>query len=99
MVTIINIFTLAMNLILAGLFVLFGVMGRKRYRWLIVTGMILYTLDGLSALLFKDWMGTAFHGLALFGLFGGLKAINSLIQLEKTQTASDTVIQNQLSTP
>jgi hypothetical protein len=88
LVTLLQVITVILNVFFAGLFLLFAYLGRKRYRWAIVAGMVLYALDALGAIYFKDWVGAGFHGLALFGLFSGLKAINALILLEKNPPAS-----------
>jgi hypothetical protein len=65
----------------AGLFVLFGMLARKRHTWAFVTGMALYAADGLIFLLAGDWLSLAFHGFALFCLFGGLSASRKLSAL------------------
>ena len=40
--------------------------------------MIIYTFDGLIFLLFQDWFSLGFHGLALFFMFQGLRALGQL---------------------
>ncbi len=72
------------NLLIAGLFVLFGVLGRKRHRIPVIIGMVLYALDAVLMLLFKDFFGAAFHAFALMGLWNGLKSMAELADLEKT---------------
>lgn len=67
----------------AGFFVLFGVLARKHHTWAFVTGMVLYAADGLLFLLVGDWLSLAFHGFALFGLFGGLAASRKLSSLAR----------------
>jgi len=62
----------------AGLFVLFGALARKRHAGAFVTGMALYTLDGLLFVLVGDWLSVAFHAFVLFCLFGGLAASRKL---------------------
>lgn len=66
----------------AGLFVLFGALARKRHAWAFVTGIVLYTLDGLLFLLVSDWLSVAFHAFVLFCLLGGLAAGRKLAALE-----------------
>jgi len=80
---VLQVIAFALTLCVAGIFLAFGVMGRKRTRWVIIVGMLLYALDALLLLAFGDFAGALFHGLALFGLFRGLQAINALTQLEK----------------
>ena len=67
----------------AGLFIGMGILGRKRHRWIVIIGMILYALDGLIFLWLEAWMNLAFHAFALFGLWKGLKALNKLNALEQ----------------
>ncbi len=70
---------------LAGLYVVAGFLGRKRFRWVIIAGMILYILDGLLFVMAREWLSVAFHVLAILGLIGCLKAINDLSQLEQNK--------------
>jgi len=72
---------------IAGIFIIFGYLGRKRYRWSIIVGMILYIFDGIIMLLFQDWLGAGFHLFALFGIWTGLKSISELDALEKSGTS------------
>src|SRR5215831_12806117 len=46
---------LVIDLCIAGAFVLLGYFVRKRIRWPIMTGLILYSIDGLITLSFQDW--------------------------------------------
>ncbi|MCK4625530.1 MAG: hypothetical protein KAV00_09495 [Phycisphaerae bacterium] len=59
-------------------FVLFGYYALKRHRWAFITGIVLYALDSLIFLAVQDWWSFGFHVLALFGLFGGMKAARKL---------------------
>lgn len=69
---------IVMDLVVASVFVLFGVLARKMLVWAFVVGMVLYALDGLLFLLVGDWLSLGFHVFALFGLFGGLQACKKL---------------------
>ncbi len=80
---------LFLDFIVAGVFVLFGVLGRKRIKWAIVVGMVLYAGDGLISVLIEDWLAVVFHLLALYGLFRGFQAINALARLEKGLAIGD----------
>ncbi len=71
------------DLLIAGLFVLIGYFGRKRMRWPVVAGMVLYALDGLLVLIFGDLIGALFHGLALYGIWTGLRAVQQLELLQQ----------------
>jgi hypothetical protein len=66
------------DLVAAGVFVLFGVLARKRQVWAFLVGMVLYALDGLLFILVADWLSVAFHAFALWGIYGGLKAMKGL---------------------
>jgi hypothetical protein len=71
------------SILIAGLFVLFGIMGRKKNKLAIIIGMVVYLFDGLILLLLRDWFSAIFHGLALMGIWQGYQAINKLGELEK----------------
>ena len=81
------------DLLIAGLYVLIGFLGLKRFKAIIIMGMVFYALDGLFFLLVGDFLSIAFHGYALFCIFGGLKALNQLKQLESVQHADFDAIQ------
>jgi hypothetical protein len=87
--TVIRVIGFGLDFLFAGIFVVSGVLGQKRFRWAIITGMVLYALDGLISLAFRDWKGAIFHAIALIGLWSGLRAINSLALLEKSLSSGD----------
>jgi hypothetical protein len=78
-------FAFAADLVVAGAFVLFGVLARKRHGWAFVLGMVLYGLDGLLFLLVGDWLSIAFHVFALFGLGSGLAAAHKITAMSAPQ--------------
>lgn len=88
--TLIRIIGFSLDLGIAGIFIAAGLLGRKRYRWAVITGMVLYTFDAIIFLLVGGWLAVAFHGLALWGLWGGLKAIGDLNAVEQTIPVSIT---------
>jgi hypothetical protein len=77
------------NGFLAGVFVVFFNFARQGRKWAFLAGMIFYGLDGLLMLLFKAYLGVAFHAFALFSMNGGLVAISKLKDLEPTTSLSD----------
>lgn len=81
--TLIRVIGVGVDLVIAGVFVLFGYLGRKRNRGVIIAGMILYAADAILLVLFRDFLGTAFHAWALIGIRGGLKALGQLQALDK----------------
>ncbi len=87
--TILHGIALFLDFVIAGVFVLFGVLGRKRIKWAIVVGMVLYAGDGLISVLIQDWLAVVFHLLALYFLFRGFQAINALARLEKGLAVGD----------
>jgi hypothetical protein len=80
--------------VIAGIFTLFtaavvsafGFGTNRRHSWLFITGMILYTFDGLIYILFEDWLSIAFHLFVLTRLFTGFRACRDLNAAE-TQVA------------
>lgn len=82
----------AFDLALIVAFVLFGIFGRKRVRWVIITGMVLYGLDTILVLAFGDWFSTLFHLLALWGLWTGYRAMKKITAMETTLPAGIPVI-------
>jgi hypothetical protein len=69
---------LALDLVAAGVFILFGVFSHKRHTWAFIVGMVLFGLDGLLLLVLGDWIGVAFHVFVLFCLFRGFSACRQL---------------------
>jgi hypothetical protein len=67
-----------LDLLVAAMFVFFGVFANKRHTWSFIVGMGLYALDGLIFLIAQDWLGVGFHAFALFCLFRGFKACREL---------------------
>lgn len=78
---VVKVVGLAISIFIAGIFALFGLFGNRGKRWAFITGIVLYSLDSLLMLVFQEWLGLAFHALFLFGLFGGLRALNELQKL------------------
>jgi hypothetical protein len=73
-----KVVALALDLCVAGLFILFGFLGHKGYAWAFLVGMVLFALDGLIFLLAQDWLGVGFHALVLWWLFRGFGACRQL---------------------
>jgi hypothetical protein len=76
-----NAAALFINFIIAGIFALLGFFGRKPQRWAFVVGMLLYGLDALLSLVFKDFLGVAFHGWVLYRIYTGFSAVSELNEL------------------
>jgi hypothetical protein len=85
---------LAISLFIAGIFALFGFFANKGKRWAFIVGMVFYAIDTLIMLAFQEWMGLIFHGLFLFGLFGGIRALDQLQKLMAPQPRQTEFPQN-----
>jgi hypothetical protein len=59
------------NLLITGFFVYIGYSSRKYSKWAFLTGVLIYTLDALLFLYFKEWMAVVFHIFVLFMLSRG----------------------------
>jgi len=69
---------MALALLAALVFVLFGWLANRGHGWAFVAGMVLYLLDGLIFLLVRDWLALGFHVFALFCIFAGYGALRKL---------------------
>lgn len=70
--------TLVLDLVAAGVLVLFGVLGSKRHLWAFIIGMALLALDTILLLLFQSWISVGFHVFVLYCLFRGMQACRQL---------------------
>jgi hypothetical protein len=89
-VMIIKAVGIVLSLAVAGLFVGAGILANRRHKWSFIAGMVLYGLDGLIFLLFKDYFPLIFHLVMLFYVFAGFSALNKLnkiTQPKQPQTA------------
>jgi hypothetical protein len=83
-----RIIPLVLSVIFSSVFVAFGILARKRYRWAFPVGMAVYFLDGLLFLLVGEWVGFGFHLFALWGIYGGYKALKALEVEEESEAAA-----------
>ena len=83
-----KIIALVLDVIVAGVFVFFGLLARNRQGWAFIVGMILYILDGLLFVWVQDWLSIAFHIFALYNIFQGFRANNRLNELEREAASS-----------
>lgn len=81
--SLIKIIAFGLDLLIAGIFVLFGYFAGKGYKWSFLVGMVLYGLDGLMFIFLKDYLSLAFHGYAIYCIFRGLKAIKVLKEIQE----------------
>jgi hypothetical protein len=80
------------NGFVVGIFVLFWKFAGKGQNWAFIVGMILYALDGVLLLMFKDIFSVAFHAYALFRIYSGMKILPVLHQLETAMAPANTPI-------
>jgi len=73
------------TLMMAGLFVIFGVLAKKFFHWAFIVGMVVYALDGLLMLIGPDYLGLAFHAFVLYLLFKGIAASKKMKELKRGQ--------------
>lgn len=76
--TILLVISFVIDLVILGIFVLFGYFASQGRKWAFITGMVLYAVDAVLMLVFQDWLSVGFHLFFLWGLFGGLRALNEL---------------------
>ncbi|GMA97696.1 hypothetical protein [Pelosinus sp. IPA-1] len=81
-----NVVSIVINLIISGIFLLFGKMAHRGHRWAFIVGMILYSFDGILFILVKDYVGLGLHVFALFYIYRGMKAYKQLITISNSQT-------------
>ena len=85
---IITLIALALDIVVAGILVIFGFFANKKHKWSFIIGMILYALDGLVFLVFGDIISVGFHIFALFGIYTGIKALKQLRVLQESESLS-----------
>ena len=74
---------LILDIVVTGVFVLFGYLANKKMLSVYIIGMVVFLLDGLLALAFKDAIGVVAHAVVLFWLFRGYQAGQELVSYEK----------------
>ncbi len=73
--TIAYVIAFVLNLSICGVIALLGLLTAKGYHWALLTGMVLYAMDALLVLIFKDWLGFAFHLFFLWQIWMMLRLI------------------------
>jgi len=82
-----HVLALAVDVVIAGIFVGLGLLSRNGAQWSFIVGMVLLVLDALLLAFVTDWAAVAFHGLALFFIVRGFQASRRLAVL-RTSAAS-----------
>jgi hypothetical protein len=73
---------LVLDLTIAGVFVVFGVLASKKLLWAFILGMVLFGLDALILVFVQDWIGVVFHAYALYCIFAGFQACRKWLELQ-----------------
>lgn len=81
-----TVIAVVLDAMVAGFFVVMGLLARRGFGWAFVLGMIVYALDGLLFLYVQQWLNIAFHAFALFYIYRGFAA-NSKLQKLKAEAA------------
>jgi len=76
-------FAFFIDLIIAGIFAVCGLLALKHHSWAFLGGVVLFGLDMLLFLIGADWLGLAFHGYVLFRLVNGYMACSKLSRLNR----------------
>lgn len=77
-------FPMLVSILVAGVFVFFGIFARKAQLWAFITGMALYALDAVLLLIKADYFSVAFHILVIYFLVQGMAACFQLLALMKS---------------
>ena len=67
-----------LNLVVIGLFVVFGRLARKGHVWAFITGIVFYAIDALLCALGGQWLMLAFHAWAMFSIVLGMRSAFAL---------------------
>jgi len=78
-----------LDMVIAGMFVLFGIFASRGKRWAFWTGVVLYAVDTLLLLAVMDIFGIAFHIYLLWGVVSGLVALHKLDKIYKAESPLD----------
>ena len=79
-----TVLSLAVDVVIAAIFVGLGLMSRNGVLWSFIVGMVLIVLDALLLIRVQDWAAVAFHALALFFIVRGFQAARRLGALRTT---------------
>jgi len=79
----VQVVALVLDLVVTGIFVLFGYLAGQKLLWAYVAGMVVFLIDGLLSLAFGDIVGVIAHAVVLFWLFRGFQAGRELVSYEK----------------
>jgi hypothetical protein len=75
------------NLLIAGIFVFFGIYSSKKSKSSFIVGMIFYAMDTIFFIIALDLLGIAFHAFALYNMIRGFRALKKIDDLDKEMKA------------
>ena len=78
-----KVIAIVLDIFIAAMFAGFAYLASKRQMWAYVTGMIVFVLDGLLALVFIDFIGIIVHGVLLVLMIRGFLAGREMLALER----------------
>lgn len=82
---IIRIITISPDVLFAGLFFLFGYLGHRKNQKAVIAGIVLYALDAVIWLIYKDWLVNLFHIWMLVLLIPAAVSISKWKKLQASQ--------------
>ncbi len=81
--------SLGLDVLVAGIFAIFGIFARKGAKWAFITGAVFYILDALVVLLLtRQYLEVAAHAYALYRIFQGFQGAGQLALLRAQQASS-----------
>ena len=86
--TSVTIIAFVLDVLVAGVFAMFGWFAQKGHTWAFIVGLIFYVLDGLIFVVFQEWLSVAFHGFVVYCLIRGLMANQNWKALQVQSPAS-----------
>jgi len=82
-----KVIAIVLDVILAGVFVVFGVLANKKLLWAYILGMAVFVFDGLVSLMVQDLIGVVAHVVVLIFMVPGFMAGRKLVEIEEMRTA------------
>lgn len=77
-------FAFGMSIFISSIFVVIGYYAGQKREYVFIAGMALYTVDGTLFLMLADYLGLAFHAVALIYIYKGYSSITKLKQMQPT---------------
>jgi len=84
-----NIIGLLVSILVSGVFVLVWYFAKRLSKPAFIIGMLIYGIDALLLLLFRDWLSVGVHLYALFMIFRGFQSVDKIIKSNKFVNLGD----------